>query len=105
VTVSGAEGAEPPPRCLRVGAQLLVTLTMSSTAGGSYWQIPSSSDETVLERVSGAPTTGGGATATFDALSAGQAVVSASTDAACFYARPPCAMASFIWRLQVTVVR
>jgi hypothetical protein len=96
---------EPSPLCLRVGAQLVVNLTMSSSAGGSYWQTPSSSDETVLKRVSGGPTTGGGATATFDALSIGQAVVSAATGAACFHSQPPCAMPSFLWRLQVSVAR
>jgi hypothetical protein len=81
----------------------VVNLTMSSTAGGSHWQTPSSSDETVLRRASGRPTSNGGATASFDALKVGRAMVSAATDAACFHTQPACEMASFVWRLQATV--
>jgi hypothetical protein len=105
MTVSGEEGTEPSPRCLVVGARLIVTLTMSSTAGGSYWLTPSSSDDAVLMRMSDGPAAAGRATAAFDALSAGRAVVSATTDATCFHVQPRCEMASFVWRLPVTVVR
>lgn len=105
VQVSGQAGTEPQPVCLLAGALLVVGLTMSSTAGGMSWQLPATSDATVLPRLSAATTAGGGATATFAAAATGQASVTASTDAACFHVTPPCLIPSFLWRLAVTVTR
>jgi hypothetical protein len=103
VTVNGQEGTEPAPVCLHPGSRLVVNLAMNSSAGGQYWTVPQSSDQTVLPRVSGSATPEGGSTASFDAHQSGQATVTATTDAPCFHAQPPCGMAQYLWRLEVTV--
>lgn len=69
------------------------------------WDPPTSSADAVVVRRS---STGGYPSdqpvdATFDAVGAGQADVTAQSDAACFHTEPRCMMAQHEWRVTVVV--
>lgn len=86
---------------LRRGQHLVVTLDDSAWE----WSSPDTDSASVLERtaVSANPSSTH-VTAAFDAKSAGQAHVSASKDAPCRRAQPPCMVPTYLWQITVNVV-
>jgi hypothetical protein len=86
---------------VRKGQHLTVTLD----DGGSIWSEPDTDNSAVVRRtaVSANPSSSH-VTASFLAESAGQAHVSASRDAACRAANPPCMVPTQLWQVTINVV-
>jgi hypothetical protein len=99
VTVTAADNGKT--FTLRRGQHLVVSLSES----GWIWSDPDTDNAAVLKRtaVSANPSSDH-VTASFDALTAGQAHVSASKDAPCRQSQPPCMVPTYLWQVTINVV-
>jgi hypothetical protein len=85
---------------LRPGQHLVVTLDDSAW----QWSDPDTDNAKVLARTAvSANPSATHVTASFDAKSAGQAHVSASKDAPCRKAQPPCMTPTYLWQVTINV--
>ena len=100
-TVSVTQADDGKTFTLRRGQHLVVTLDDPSW----QWSEPDTDKPSVLARtaVSANPSSTH-VTASFDAEGAGQAHVSASKDAPCRNAQPPCMVPTYLWQITVNVV-
>ncbi|MBA3653453.1 MAG: hypothetical protein H0W70_04595 [Actinobacteria bacterium] len=85
---------------LRPGQHLVVSLSDP----GWRWSEPDTDNSTVLARTAVSANPGSDhVTASFDAKKTGQAHVSASKDAPCRAANPPCMTPTYLWQITVNV--
>ena len=100
-TVTVTQADDGKTFTLSRGQHLVVTLDDPSW----QWSDPDTDNAKVLARtaVSANPSSTH-VTASFDAKTNGQAHVSASKDAPCRYAQPPCMVPTYLWQITVNVV-